>query len=510
MATNYTSETLKTYAINTFKNTFAVPNDLNIGLVFIGKVDEFANGANQIKNVDKDERTVWNNMVCTLEIQPGDIELILPKREWLANFKYKQYDDTVKISELATADLPNSVRPFFVYTSEGNVYKCLSNNKSSLSTIEPTGIPTNGFVQTADGYTWKYMYNIQATNRFLANNWIPVPYSIDSTSVASDYTVDLDTLTVGTINSIVVEQAGSGYFHKTHTHSFTNNISYLTVTDLPNVATGMFVQGTGIANGTYITSVSSVLGRIYLSNPTTNTGTSYTTSTRVEIIGDGLGATANAVLSGNTISKIDIVTWGSDYSYANVNIYGTSNTASARAVISSKLGHGYSPALELYAKDMIIVKTVGSEADSTEGGVIPDTITFRQYGILMNPHKYGANTDITYSIANSVMSQTTDVAVTAGTDYNINEYIFQGNDLSSATFKGLVVSQSNNIIRLTNTTGSVQIGAILKSNSVNRPVISVTNPSLEKYTGDILYVNNIDGIERAPGQVEELKFIINF
>jgi len=50
----------------------------------------------------------------------------------------------------------------YVMTSARNVYKCLSNNNSALSTVEPTGDYTssNGNIATSDGYIWKYMYNI--------------------------------------------------------------------------------------------------------------------------------------------------------------------------------------------------------------------------------------------------------------------------------------------------------------------------------------------------------------
>lgn len=510
MATNFTSDTLKTYAINTFKNTFAVPNDLNIGLIFIGKSDSFANGEDQIVNVDKDERKIWDNMISVSEIAPGDVELIIPKRTWQANVSYKQFDDMVKISELATPDSANSIGAFYVYNSERNVYKCLSNNNSSISTVEPTGIPSDGFVQTSDGYTWKYMYNVKSTSRFLTTNWIPVPYSLDVSTTSSDYNTNEDSLSLGTINVIVVENSGSGYNHVTHNQSYSNGVTSLTVTDLANVAVGMSVQGNGIANTTYITAVNASLNKINLSAPTTNSGSSYTTTTRIEIVGDGTGAIADAVISNTSIEKIDIVTWGLNYSYANVNIYGTSNTAIARAVISSKHGHGYSPALELYAKDLVIVKQIGSEADNTEGGLIPNDITYSQYGILMNPHKYGTGMDVTYSTSNSTMSLTTNVVVTAGFDYIQNEYVYQGTNLENSTFKGLVVSQSNNVIKLTNVRGNIELGTLLKGSTVSRPVISFTNPALERYTGDILYVNNVNAIERSVGQVEELKFIINF
>lgn len=511
MTTYYVSDRIKTYAVNTFKNTFAVPNDLNIGLIFIGRSEEYANvlSIDSITDTVKEEKTIWNNMIATLEIAPGDVELVIPKRTWSSNTIYKQFDDTIKISELATPDDANNIGAFYVYTSNGSVYKCLSNNNSANSTIEPTGDYTtsNGFIYTADDYVWKYMYNVKNTNRFLTTNWIPVPYSLDVISTASDYTLSEDSLIDGALNLIVVEDGGSGYIHTTHNYSYTSNIGYLTVTDLTNVATGMSVSGTGILSGTYITSINSSLNRIYLSYNTTNTGTSFTTTTRVAIAGDGTGATAQVSLNGDSIEKIIINSIGSGYSYANVSIYGTSNNAIVRPVLPIKYGNGYSPAIELYAKDLMIVKTIGA-VDSTEGGVIPDDLSFRQYGILMNPHKYNSMNDVTYTTANSVMSQTTDVIVTDGTDYVQYEYVYQGTNFITSTFSGLVVSQGNNKIRLTNVRGTPEIGALLKGNTVSRPVVSYTNPELQPYSGDILYVNNIDAIERASGQSEELKFII--
>jgi hypothetical protein len=54
----------------------------------------------------------------------------------------------------------------YVITSARNVYKCVSNNASANSTVEPSGDYTtsNGNISTGDGFVWKYMYNVKPSN----------------------------------------------------------------------------------------------------------------------------------------------------------------------------------------------------------------------------------------------------------------------------------------------------------------------------------------------------------
>jgi len=515
MANNFISDVLKTYSINTFKNTFAVPNDLNIGLVFIGKSDEYESEPtiDVPYNVDSYRKKIWDGMVAALEIHPGDVELVIPKRDWQSSVEYKQYDDTVLVSELNAVDDANSIEPMFVYTTSGNVYKCLSNNNSVVSTVEPTGdyVTSNGFISTADGYVWKYMYNVKPTNRFLTTDWIPVPYSIDTITSETDYTVDRDSLIDGAITTIVVDDGGSGYYNTTHSNSYLSGTQTLSCGDLANVVVGMGVSGTGIPAGSYVISRNEFTSTLTINAPTTANGTEYITSTRVVISGDGIGAAATATLTDDSIEKITVTSFGSNYVYANVNIYGTSTNAVVRPVFPIKHGHGYSPALELYAKDMMIVRDINNE-EAYANNFIPEDIEFRQYGILMNPHTYGSDQTITYTTANTVLIQTTNVTVSGGLPYTQYEYLYQGTTYATSTFSGFLVSEdvANNIVKLTNVRGTPSIGGLLKGNtsSVSRPISTYLNPDMEKYSGDIVYVNNTDSIARAPGQTEELRFII--
>ena len=65
-------------------------------------------------------------------------------------------------------------------TDDYNVYKCLPNNDTTsggivgtTSIVKPTGTGTS-IISTADGYKWKFMYQISRSLKFVTPNYIPV------------------------------------------------------------------------------------------------------------------------------------------------------------------------------------------------------------------------------------------------------------------------------------------------------------------------------------------------
>ena len=66
-------------------------------------------------------------------------------------------------------------------TDDFNVYKCLDNNSDAASTVKPTGTSTS-ILSTGDGYKWKYMYTLSASQQ---TNFL----STDFMAVATDSTV---------------------------------------------------------------------------------------------------------------------------------------------------------------------------------------------------------------------------------------------------------------------------------------------------------------------------------
>jgi hypothetical protein len=500
-----------------FIESFYEPEPTTVGYVFIGNHIPYTDeeSPDSITDTLFESKSVWDNMYAAKKITGSEVELVLPRVYWSGNTKYRQFDDVVTLSELLTSNTSQNLKPIYSINSENNVYKCLSNSASANSTVEPTGqnLTANGIVATSDGYIWKYLYNIKPSNRFLSDIWIPAPVSITKL----DYSSSNVTVVDGELTTISVSNSGSGYIHSTITvTSFSSGCTILTVANTDNLVSNLSISGTGIPALAHIESVDSGNSKITLSNSTAGSGggsgNNLTVLTRIKIDGDGSDAVASAVLSNNTISKITLTNYGKNYSRANVIIYGTGTNATARAILPPKYGHGYNSAKELGATNVMISMKIG-EVDSSETGIISTDTSFRQYGFLRDPHKYGILTSANTATANAVISQTTDVTLVAGSDYVLDEFVFQGPDAGSSTFSGFVHAQTLTEVRLTRVRGTILNGVPLKgtvSNPTGRTVITKINPEFEPYSGDILFVENVIKTERTDGQAENLKFVIQF
>ena len=134
---------------------------------------------------------IRDNIVYLKKITSNDVSLCARNHEWRYGTVYAQWDDR--------KDMTN--QPFYVLTKDYNVYKCLSNNNGAPSLQEPTEVNYD-VVETADGYLWKYMYNIPPIKRrkFISTKYIPVQNAITD----SFYTR-------GAIESVEVLKEGENY-----------------------------------------------------------------------------------------------------------------------------------------------------------------------------------------------------------------------------------------------------------------------------------------------------------
>ena len=516
MATFYTSKKLSFNNAEQFKESFYEPEPATVGYVFIGNNVPYANEASPNSIVDSvsDEKSVWDNMYAAKRITGNDVELVIPRVNWTSDTKYKQYDDRISVDDLLTGNTTLNVKPMYVLTSSRNVYKCLSNNASANSTVEPSGDFTtaNGTISTADGYIWKYLYNVKPTNRFLTSDWIPAPISTNKL----DYNVSETSPIDGEVTTIVVTNGGTGYAHPTiNATAFGTGVTTITLANTTNVAANMIVSGTGIATGTLVTTVNSITNIITIDTATSanggGSGNNVTFTTRIYIQGDGASLEASANIVNSAISKVTVDVTGTGYSYANATIYGSGTGANTRVILPPKFGHGFNSAKELDATNVMVSERIGS-VDSTENGLISTDTSFRQYGLLRDPYKYGNTSPVISSNANTVISQTTNITLIAGTDFELNEFVYQGASANSAYFYGFVNSQTANEVRLTKVKGTITVGGLLigANSGVNRTVVKLTNPEFQPYTGDILYAENIQKVTRADGQAENIKFVIRF
>lgn len=113
------------------------------------------------------EKSTRANFIYFRKLALEDTALATDRHSWTYGDKYDQY----------AADDPDLYKKkFFIVTTAGNVYKCLSNNNGAVSTVVPTGTPTEVLI-TADGYQWKFMYNISVAvaEKFTAAKYLAIP-----------------------------------------------------------------------------------------------------------------------------------------------------------------------------------------------------------------------------------------------------------------------------------------------------------------------------------------------
>ena len=537
MATKYTSKLQSLKSAEQYISGFA-GDDPEIQYIFIGNSIAYSDEASppDITESVSENTSVDDSIIAAKRVLASDVNLIIPRVDWTKDTKYRQFDDKILIDDSISGITDQNLKPMYVITSDNNVYKCLSNNSNSAgqspnSTVEPTGDYTtsNGVIATADGYIWKYMYQVRSGNKFLNSTHIPVPTrNVNSTETDTIFNLDSTGVVDGELTTIVVTNGGSGYrnFSNVTVDPFVSGQTVLgiagtiindtSLTAAGIAAANMSISGTGIASNALISSVDSTTATITLTQPTTadggDTGNNLTITTRVFIDGDGADAAANVTLTDGVISKVTVDTIGTGYEKANALIFGTGTDVVTRAVMSPKFGHAHNIAKDLAANSVMVTTKIG-DIDSTENGVVPLGIDFRQIGLLRNPHKYGESSAVNNSTANQVISQVHTVTVSTGSFFQEDEFVYQGssNTVFSASARvHRVVSSS--LIELIDVVGTLLVARDLvgDTSGATRTVTSITNPEFEPRSSDILYVENITPVTRVDGQAEDIKLVLQF
>jgi hypothetical protein len=136
------------------------------------------------------------------------------------------------------------------------------------------------------------------------------------------------------------------------------------------------------------------------------------------------------------------------------------------------------------------------------------TNDFRQISLLKDPLIKGTSTPS----VNSAILQVVTITTIGVSDYNQDEWVYQGGSFAGSSFRGQVVSwdSSTGKVMLINTRGDISASQSLigTESFTARVVSSVTNEALEKYSGKVLYVDNIKPIVRAEDQIEDFKILI--
>ena len=460
-----------------------------------------------------EEDDYWDTMIALKKINSSDVRQVVSRRVWTSGTTYDMYRGDYSRTNTAKVSGATNLyaATYYVLNSDYRVYICLHNgmdpdnpngrpslDEPTFTDLEPKVAGTSG-----DGYIWKYLYTIKPSDivKFESTDFIPVPL---------DWSTSSDT-------AAVRDNAVDG------------SIKIVTITD----------RGVGL-------------------------GTANSTYTKVPIKGDGTGAECTIVI--NNDQKVDTVTvsaQGQDYTYGNVDLEAggvpTGTTRPTFNVIQSPPGgHGDDIYRELGAYNVLLYSRIENDVEN------PDFITGNQVarvGIVENPKATSGAllsadkatalgalrlTGTGYSTAafdgDSFITQTVSTGSTAVgrvVSYDTNTGVLKfWQDRTMAGFNTVGTAKTNptygyELKEFTSSPGTGGNLTIVPTSGSNLAIDTaftglstvinsrtyylgqsftngVATPELQKYSGNVIYIDNRPSITRSTNQKEDIKVILQF
>ena len=319
----------------------------------------------------------------------------------------------------------------------------------------------------------------------------------------------------GAISGVIIQDPGVGYT----TADIVINGSGTGGSIVPNLQIGNL---SNLQANTELLAIPGTIDRLDILYP--GAGYSYA---EVEIEGDGTGCEAAVVIGDDgSIKKINVTSAGANYTYANVIITGntTATQAYAKAVISPILGHGKDAVHELMAQNITLATTLARDKNH---GIIPVN-EYRQHGIIKNIEQYSTTTSYNDIVGSSCY-------VISG-DFNFdiienNMILTDNNNINFVvlTKSSAVSSRINSGVKTPDNTkqeeqpiGPTLIELLVMSLDNRPPIInslvkytsfgktftatisSIIMPDINKYSGELVYVDNRAAFK--PSNVQTLSF----
>ena len=414
----------------------------------------------------------FDDLLAAKRIAASDVTFAVPRRNWVTGTTYDIYrhDYGDRITGTTTTLTSNSGvsnlfdANFFVLTTARNVYKCLDNDNNTASTVEPTGTSTT-VLSTADGYKWKYMYTLSASQQanFLSTDFM----AVETNSTVSSAAVD------GAIDVVKIKTAGSGGANGTHT--------------------GIAIRGDGSNGQVSVT----VAGGVVTAVTVTNAGTGYTfgTISNAQIVAAGATSLTGAELDviippkgGHGKNAVEEL--GGFYVMLNTSLEGTESGNSGDVTVANdfrKISLIRDPLASGSAATATTLR--GTKAINLTGVsgsyVVDEKITQATTGAIGKVVEWDSTNNILYYI----QTRHTD----EGIDSNGNQTAFSGTNAVSGAggATGTPTTSTSTIDNVSFTSG-------------------YSASEIDADSGDILYIENRAPITRAADQTENIKLVIEF
>ena len=417
-------------------------------------------------NTEREQRDFRHGLQSVKEVT--NFSFVIPRVNWTSGTTFAAYSDTV---------VAHPTVAYYAMIESNQVYVCLRQGTNAAGVAQPStvapGGTTNISFTTADGYAWKFLYSIGTLDAaaFKSANFIPVK---------------LQGATTGSSPATDVEQLA------------------IQVAAIP----GRQIVGFSLDSG----------GAGYTSNPTvTITGDGHVGSTG--------GAKASAIQSGGSIVKIvldddsaaapNAIRMGQGFNYASIVLSGggsPTTIATGKAIFGPKAGFGADPTDDLRARALMFnAKPVG-----TEGGEFIVGNSFRQIGLLRNPTDSagGLFTDDDgnalrrIELASDATAAFTPRAIITGSTSGAKAFVDSHNDSDEIHYHqteatGFTEFQEGETVEDTGGgSGTTQAAG------TDADAFAFIEPKVDKYSGDLMYIENRAAVTRAADQTEDIKVII--
>lgn len=474
------------------------------------------------------------NFMAMQKVSATDITHVVPRYTWDGVTAYVAWDSN---------DGSIYDKKFYIITGEFKVYKCIIAGGGN-STVQPTQTLTAPTAES-DGYTWKYMYTLTVADseKFLTTSYMPVK----TVSLGGQGTV------TGAVSSstIVILSEISSKIHTGMTVSGTGISGTPTVSAIAGskitLSTAQSISDAVILTFAYVNNAAAAsalsegdyaqylnqkasldhanaagIERIEVSAG----GTNYAAADvfTVTITGDGASAAvvdAGVTVSGGAITGIVINNKGTNYSFADMTV--AHNNASGgtvgsgaivNATISPPLGHGTDPKGELggffVGVNTQLSGSGGAGADLTVGN------DFRQISLIKNPTNFGTTTVSTATTLKAMSYLDFASGVTVA-NYTVDELLVGGSSGAQAyvvqidSTNGYIYYTQNSKTGYTSfTNGEAVVGQTSSTSGALESSNAVGNPEVNRGSGEMLFLENRNPINRSTTQIEDIKVIIEF
>jgi len=420
-----------------------------------------------------DEFYTFDDMLAAKKVTSTDVSIVVPRRNWATGtvYDYYRHDYGNRVTGGTTTQAANSGATnlfdatFYVMSSTFNVYKVLDNNGNAASTVEPTGT-SSSILTTGDGYKWKYMYTLSATQQanFLSTDFMAVATNSTVASAAVD----------GAVNIVKIKTAGSGGTNGSHT-------------SVP-------IRGDGSSGAATVTISGGAVTAVTVTTPGTGYTFAYIRVADINTAGGGsLSGTELDVIiepkgghGKNAIKELGgfFVMMNTNFEAAEAGNSGDFTTANdfRRVALMRDIQSGGSAASATTLRGTKAILVTSPSGTFT----VDEEINQATTGAVGKVVEWDSSNNILYYIQTRFNDE--------GVDSNGNQTAFSG--------ANTITGQSSSVTA-TPSTSSTTVDSVVFTSGYNAGEIDAD-------TGDIMYIENRSPITRAADQTENVKLIIEF